>query len=120
MWYSPSYMSYANDDEERRFNSRTRYGYINFERFVDAVTTFKYKDVTLEELDAGGLPTLKNTIATTAMLEAGGRSLDDGGGMKIVESAKGWEIGMNGNWVVIRTYTLNTLLKQEAVSSHIE
>lgn len=91
MWYNPFYMKYA-PDEEGNFNGQTGYGYISFEKFVDAVTALKEKKVTLEELDARGLPTLKNTIATTAILEAGRRILDEGRGVEIVKSAGGWRL----------------------------
>lgn len=91
MWYNPFYMKYA-PDEEGNFNGQTGYGYISFEKFVDAVTALKERRVTLGELDARGLPTLKNTIATTAILEAGRRSLDEGGGVEIVETADGWAL----------------------------
>lgn len=91
MWYNPFYMKYA-PDEEGNFNGQTGYGYISFEKFVDAVTALEEKKVTLEELDARGLPTLKNTIATTAILEAGRRILDEGRGVEIVKSAGGWRL----------------------------
>ena len=45
------------------------YGYYSFERFCDAVTALKGGHETLDSLDEKGLPTLKNTIATTAILE---------------------------------------------------
>jgi len=75
MWYNPFYMKYA-PDEEGNFNGQTAYGCISFEKFVDAVTDFKEGRVTIDELDKRGLPTLRNTMATTAILEAGRRSLD--------------------------------------------
>lgn len=75
MWYNPFYMKYA-PDEEGNFNGQTGYGCISFEKFVDAVTDFKEGRVTIDELDKRGLPTLRNTMATTAILEAGRRSLD--------------------------------------------
>ena len=71
-------MKYA-PDEEGNFNGQTGYGYISFDKFVDAVTALKEGKVTLDELDRRSLPTLKNTIATTAILDAGRRSLDEGG-----------------------------------------
>jgi D-galacturonate reductase len=92
MWYNPFYMKYA-PDEGGNFNGQTGYGYISFEKFVDAVTALKERRVTLEELDARDLPTLKNTIATTAILEAGRRSLDEGKHVEIVEGADGWRLG---------------------------
>lgn len=92
IWYNPFYMKYA-PDEEGNFNGQTGYGYISFEKFVDAVTAFKEGRVTLDELDRRGLPTLKNTIATTAILEAGRRSLDEGRGVEIVVREDGvWDL----------------------------
>lgn len=93
MWHNPFYMKYA-PDEEGNFNGQTGYGYISFEKFVDAVTAFKEGRVTLDELDRRGLPTLKNTIATTAILEAGRRSLDEGKGVEIF-------VGEDGVWNLI-------------------
>jgi D-galacturonate reductase len=75
MWYNPFYMKYA-PDEEGNFSGQTGYGYISFEKFVDPVAALKAGNITLDGLDERGLPTLKNTIATTAILEAGRRSLD--------------------------------------------
>ena len=83
-WYNPFYMRYA-PDEEGNFNGQSGYGYVSFEKFIDAVAKVNDGKVTLEELDKRGLPTLGNTVMTTAILEAGRRSLDDGGrGVKIV------------------------------------
>ena len=90
MWYNPFFMKYA-PDEEGNFNGQSGYGYISFEKFVDAVTTYKAGRVTLDELDRRGLPTLRNTIATTAILEAGRRSLDEMKGVEIV-------VGEDGIW----------------------
>ena len=83
-WYNPFYMRYA-PDEEGNFAGQTGYGYISFEKFIDAVAKLNNQKVTLDELDRRGLPTLRNTVMTTAILEAGRRSLDEGGrGVKIV------------------------------------
>lgn len=71
-------MKYA-PDEEGNFGGQTGYGYVSFEKFIDAVTALNEGRVTLDELDKRPLPTLRNTVATTAILEAGRRSLDDGG-----------------------------------------
>ena len=88
MWYNPFYMKYA-PDEEGNFHGQTDYGYISFEKFVDAVAALKAGKVTLDDLDKRGLPTLKNTIATTAILEAGRRSLDEGKSVEIVQDVDG-------------------------------
>ena len=91
MWYNPFYMKYA-PDEEGNFNGQTGYGYISFEKFVDAVTALKEKKLTLDSLDRKGLPTLFNTIATTAILEAGRRSLDEGRTIELSEKEGKWEL----------------------------
>lgn len=91
MWYNPFYMRYA-PDEEGNFAGQTGYGYISFEKFVDAVTAYKGGRATLDQLDARGLPTLKNTIATTAILEAGRRSLDEGREVGITEEGGVWKL----------------------------
>ena len=91
MWYNPFYMKYA-PDEEGNFNGQTGYGYISFEKFVDAVTAFKEGKATLDELDRRGLPTLRNTIATTAILEAGRKSLDELRSVEITQEDGGWRL----------------------------
>lgn len=86
-------MKYA-PDEEGNFGGQTGYGYISFEKFIDAVTALNEGRVTLDQLDERPLPTLKNTVATTAILEAGRRSLDEGGRpVAIVGGESGeWEL----------------------------
>ena len=92
MWYNPFYMKYS-PDEEGNFNGQTGYGYISFEKFVDAVTAIKEGKANLDDLDRRGLPTLKNTIATTAILEAGRRSLDEAKSIVIDEGdGKSWSL----------------------------
>ena len=90
-WYNPFYMKYA-PDEEGNFNGQTGYGYISFEKFVDAVTALKENSITLDALDGRGLPTLRNTIATTAILEAGRKSLDEGRTVGIEERDGVWAL----------------------------
>ena len=76
-------------DEEGNFNGQAGYGYVSFEKFVDAVTGLREGKVTLEELDKRALPTLRNTIATTAILEAGRKSLDEHRAIEILETQEG-------------------------------
>ena len=83
MWYNPFYMRYA-PDEEGNFAGQTGYGYVSFEKFVNAVNGLNDKSIDLDELDKRGLPTVKNTIATAAILEAGRRSLDEGRSIEIL------------------------------------
>lgn len=91
MWYNPFYMRYA-PDEEGNFAGQTGYGYISFEKFVDGCRAVKVGKATLEELDRRGLPTLRNTVATTAILEAGRRSLDEGREVGIKEVDGIWKL----------------------------
>lgn len=85
------YMKYA-PDEEGNFAGQTGYGYISFEKFIDAVNGLNEGRLTLEQLDARPLPTLKNTIATTAILEAGRRSLDENRPIEIFEENDVWSL----------------------------
>ncbi|KAL4969592.1 Gfo/Idh/MocA family protein [Aspergillus stella-maris] len=89
-WINPFYMKYA-PDEEGNFGGQTGYGYVSFEKFIDAVTALNEGRVTLEDLDKRPLPTLGNTVATTAILHAGRVSLDEGRPVEIVEEG-GWKI----------------------------
>ncbi|KAJ9629953.1 hypothetical protein H2203_002338 [Taxawa tesnikishii (nom. ined.)] len=91
MWYNPFYMKYA-PDESGNFAGQGGYGYVSFEKFVDAIADLKDGKVTLDELDKRGLPTLKNTIATGAILEAGRRSLDEKRSVEIVEKDGEWSL----------------------------
>ncbi|GAB7353119.1 hypothetical protein MBLNU459_g3658t1 [Dothideomycetes sp. NU459] len=91
MWYNPFYMKYA-PDESGNFAGQGGYGYISFERFVDAIAELKEGKVTLEDLDKRGLPTLANTIATGAILEAGRRSIDEKRSIEIVEKDGEWSL----------------------------
>lgn len=88
---SSFYMRYA-PDEEGNFAGQTGYGYISFEKFIDAVTAVNEGRVTLDQLDARPLPTLRNTIGTTAILHAGRKSLDERRPVEIVSEGEKWEL----------------------------
>lgn len=88
---SSFYMRYA-PDEEGNFAGQTGYGYISFEKFIDAVTAVNEGRVTLDQLDARPLPTLKNTIGTTAILDAGRKSLDERRPVEIISEDGKWEL----------------------------
>ncbi|PGH11340.1 hypothetical protein AJ79_04956 [Helicocarpus griseus UAMH5409] len=90
-WINPFYMRYS-PDEEGNFGGQTGYGYVSFEKFVDAVTALNEGRVTLDELDKRSLPTLKNTIATTAILDAGRVSLDEKRSVEIEKSGDAWSL----------------------------
>ena len=79
-------------DENGDFSGQTGYGYRSIEIFVDAVNSLNDGRETLDSLDKKGLPTLGNTVATTAILEAGRRSLDEGRRVEIKESDGIWKL----------------------------
>ncbi|KAI0123054.1 hypothetical protein BJ170DRAFT_704233 [Xylariales sp. AK1849] len=91
MWFNPFYMKYA-PDEEGNFNGQTGYGYISFEKFVDACNALNAGTVKLDELDARGLPTLGNTVATTAILHAGRISIDEDREVRIEVKDGAWKL----------------------------
>lgn len=92
-FYNPFYMRYA-PDEEGNFAGQSGYGYVSFEKFVANITRINEGKMKVEDVDGRGLPTLGNTVLTTAILEAGRRSLDAGG--------KGVEISGEGEGVQLR------------------
>ncbi|KAK4127391.1 NAD(P)-binding protein [Parathielavia appendiculata] len=91
MWYNPFYMRYA-PDEDGNFNGQSGYGYVSFEKFVDGCRAVNAGELKPADLDAKGLPTLRNTIATTAILHAGRRSIDEGREIRIESKDGVWKL----------------------------
>ena len=73
---NPLYMRYV-PDAAGFFAGQTGYGYRSIEAFVDAGLSM-IAGATLNEASAG-LATVSSTLHVTAILEAGRRSLDNGG-----------------------------------------
>jgi D-galacturonate reductase len=69
MKYSPS--------ESGHFDGQRGYGYISIEKFVDAARGVNAGMTQPSDFDAQGLPTITNTVLTTAILNAGRISLDE-------------------------------------------
>lgn len=69
MKYSP--------DESGHFDGQRGYGYISIEKFIDAARSVNAGTSSPEDFDKHGLPTLANTVLTTAILHAGRISLDE-------------------------------------------
>lgn len=90
-WFNPFYMRYA-PDEDGNFNGQTGYGYISMEKFVDGCRAVNAGTLKPEDLDKKGLPTLANTIATTAILEAGRRSIDENREVRIERKDGKWSL----------------------------
>ena len=91
MWYNPFYMKYA-PDEDGNFAGQSGYGYVSMEKFVDGCRSVNAGELKPEDLDAKALPTLANTIATTAILEAGRRSLDERREVGISSEGGAWKL----------------------------
>ncbi|KAL8276314.1 hypothetical protein RQP46_011280 [Phenoliferia psychrophenolica] len=88
---NPFYMQYS-PDSEGLFAGQHGYGYISIEKFVETCQKVNAGTVKLADLDAR-LPTIKNTICSTAILEAGRRSLDEKRSVGIERSADGgWKL----------------------------
>ncbi|EPQ60871.1 NAD P-binding protein [Gloeophyllum trabeum ATCC 11539] len=75
-WFNPFYMKYS-PSESGHFDGQRGYGYVSIEKFVDAARSVNAGLAKPEEFDAHGLPTIANTVATTAILHAGRISLDE-------------------------------------------
>ena len=84
MKYSPS--------ESGHFDGQRGYGYISIEKFIDAVRQVNAGQATPEEFDKHGLPTIRNTVLTTAILNAGRISLDEKRAVGIKLVGNEWEL----------------------------
>jgi D-galacturonate reductase len=76
IWYNPFYMKYS-PSETGHFDGQRGYGYISIEKFVDAARSVNAGLAQPSEYDNHGLPTIANTVLTTAILNAGRISLDE-------------------------------------------
>lgn len=94
---NPLFMKYTPTDG--RFAGQRGYGYLSFEAFVDAVVDIQSGKASVGDFDAS-LATIGTTALTTAILEAGRRSLDAGGRpMEIVygeEADRAWSAPEGG------------------------
>lgn len=64
-------------DSKGRYVGQSGYGYVSFERFVDAASEIRRGEASPEDFD-DSLPTGASTLVATAILEAGRISLDEG------------------------------------------
>ncbi|GAK62496.1 uncharacterized protein PAN0_001c0696 [Moesziomyces antarcticus] len=72
--FNPFYMRYT-PDAEGYFAGQHGYGYLSLENFVTACTRINRNERNAAHYDTV-LPTIRDTVLTTAILEAGRRSLD--------------------------------------------
>ncbi|KAF8328129.1 NAD(P)-binding protein [Cantharellus anzutake] len=91
--YNPFYMKYS-PSETGHFDGQRGYGYISIERFIDAAVSVNEGSARPSDYDTYDLPTIKNTVLTTAILEAGRRSLDE-------KRSVGIDRGSSGNWILV-------------------
>lgn len=82
MKYSPS--------ESGHFDGQRGYGYVSIEKFVDAARSVNAGLSDPSAYDTHGLPTLANTVLTTAILNAGRISLDEKRPVGIKKSGDEW------------------------------
>ena len=82
MKYSPS--------ESGHFDGQRGYGYVSIEKFIDAARSVNAKEVGPSEFDKHGLPTIANTVLTTAILNAGRISLDEKRAVGIKKVGEQW------------------------------
>jgi D-galacturonate reductase len=84
MKYSPSPDGY--------FDGQRGYGYISIEKFIDAARSVNAGQARAEDFDAQGLPTIANTVLTTAILNAGRISLDEKRPVGIKRVGDQWQL----------------------------
>ncbi len=82
MKYSPS--------ESGHFDGQRGYGYISIEKFIDAARSVNAGETKASDYDKHGLPTIANTILTTAILHAGRISLDEKRPVSIKQNGNEW------------------------------
>ncbi|KAL5535360.1 hypothetical protein ACEPAF_3454 [Sanghuangporus sanghuang] len=71
-----TYMKYS-PSETGHFDGQRGYGYISIEKFIDAAHAVNAGEIQPGDFDSQGLPTISNTVLTTAILHAGRISLDE-------------------------------------------
>jgi len=92
--YNPFYMKYT-PSGSGHFDGQHGYGYISIAKFVEWARALNAKEVESPAVfDDQDLPTIKNTELTTAILEAGRRSLDE-------KRSVGIEKDCNGKWILV-------------------
>ena len=90
-WFNPFYMKYS-PSADGYFDGQRGYGYVSIEKFVDAARSVNAGASQPGDFDAHGLPTLSNTILTTAILNAGRVSLDEKRAVFIKQQGDGWAL----------------------------
>jgi len=84
MKYTPS--------ESGHFDGQRGYGYISIEKFIDAARSVNAGASKPSDYDKHALPTIENTVLTTAILNAGRISLDEKRPVDIKFSEGKWSL----------------------------
>ncbi|KAK6905435.1 dehydrogenase [Kwoniella mangroviensis CBS 10435] len=82
--YNPFYVKYS-PDENGYFDGQKGYGYVSLEKFIDAAQRVTAGKAKASDFDGKGLPTIKATVLTTAIIHAGRVSLDEKRSVGLVE-----------------------------------
>jgi D-galacturonate reductase len=89
--YNPFYVKYS-PDENGFFDGQRGYGYLSLEKFIDAARAVNSGEKKAADFDGKGLPTIKATVLTTAILNAGRISLDEQRSVEISEKAGKYQL----------------------------
>jgi len=89
--YNPFYMKYT-PSSTGHFDGQTGYGYISIEKFIDAAREVNSGQSQVHDFDRHGLPTIANTVLTTAILNAGRISLDEKRAVEIKRTGNLWKL----------------------------
>ena len=89
--FIPASMKYT-PSETGHFDGQRGYGYISIEKFVDAARSVNAGTSRPSDYDEHGLPTIANTVLTTAILQAGRISLDERRPVEIEISEDKWTL----------------------------
>lgn len=84
MKYSPS--------ETGHFDGQRGYGYLSIEKFIDAARSVNAGLNTPDDHNNKGLPTIANTVLTTAILNAGRISLNERRPVGIKKKGELWSL----------------------------
>ncbi|KAG9126485.1 hypothetical protein FRC07_003264 [Ceratobasidium sp. 392] len=90
-WYNPFYMKYT-PSETGHFDGQRGYGYISIEKFIDASRLVNAGQAKASDFDKQGFPTIRNTVLTTAILNAGRISLDEKRAVQIEKKGDQWTL----------------------------
>jgi D-galacturonate reductase len=78
--------------DEEGYLDHTGYGYTSLEKFIDAARLVSGGERTADSFENRGLPTIKETVLTTAILNAGRISLDENRSVALSQVDGKWKL----------------------------